>query len=151
MYVATYLCLARQCFLFVCYFTEIITDLLNDVVRPLLLSAVPSPPSSFITVVDSVIMDIEMALNSQQVDLKVTISNYFSAVALHYFDEALKSYPLLRSVRLSDSQKKCGSRVFFNHIYSNTDSAAKLIDLLQNISMAVGMIRQVHNSMCIAK
>lgn len=123
--------------------SEIITDLLNDVVRPLLLSAVPSPPSSFITVVDSVIMDIEMALNSQQVDLKVTISNYFSAAALHYFDEALKSQPLLRSVRLSDSQKKCGSQVFFNHIYSNTDSAAKLIDLLQNISMAVGMIRQL--------
>ena len=139
----------------VCHFTDIINDVINDVIRPLLLSPVPSPPQSFINAVNSVLRDIQAVLNGRHVDLKVSIANYFSAVSLHYFDEAIdkaiKSIPFLRFIRIRDSQKQCGARVLFNHIYTNTESAGQLIDLLQNISVAVGIIKQVAKiiSVCI--
>ena len=128
-----------------CYSTEIVDDVKKDVLKPLLLSSVPSPPSSFREVVESVINDINTVLNGKHVDLKASIAKYFRAVALYYFDELLDSFPLITAfIRLSDSQKRCGSQVLFNHIYSRTESAAKLVDLLQNISVAVGVVKQVH-------
>ena len=94
---------------------------------------------------ESVIADINTVLNGKHVDLKASIAKYFRALALYYFDELLDSFPLLTAfIRLTDRQKECGSQVLFNHIYSSTDSAAKLIDLLQNISVAVGVIKQVY-------
>ena len=125
-------------------YTDVISDIRDDVLEPLLLSPISSPPSSFKEVVKSVISDIEVVLNGKHVDLKVSIAKYFRALALEFFDEALDSIPLLRSVSLSTSQKQCGSQVLFNHIYTNTESASKLIDLLQNISVAVSVIKQVH-------
>jgi len=117
--------------------------ILDDVVRPLLLSPVSSPPSNFINTVDSVIDDIHRVLDGYRVDLKVTVANYFEALALNYLEDTLKSYPLLRFIRLTITQKRCASRVLFNHIYTNTKSTAELIDLFQNISTAVAIIKQV--------
>ena len=124
-------------------YTEVISGIRDDVLEPLLLSPISSPPSSFKEVVKSVIGDIEVVLNGKHVDLKASIAKYFRALALEYFDEAVDSYPLLRFVSFSTSQKQCGSQVLFNHIYTNTESASKLIDLLQNISVAVSVIKQV--------
>ena len=118
-------------------------NIIDDILRPLLLSVVPSPPPSFIATVNSVINDINTVLNGKHVDLKDTIANYFKAVAIYYFDDAVDSIPLLRSIRITDTQKECGTEVLFNHIYDNTESAAKLIDLIQNISVAVSIIKQV--------
>lgn len=123
------------------YFTDIVTGVIEDVLRPLLLSVVSSPSSSFITVVNSVIDDVNIVLNGKHHDLKVTIADYFKAVALYYVDEALDSFPFPLS--LTQGKKECASKVFFNHIYDNTESAAELIDLFQNISVAVGVIKQV--------
>ena len=83
-------------------------------------------------------------LDGKHVDLKESIANYFRAVALNYVDDALDLLPF--PIRLSSSQKQCASKVLFNHIYDNTESAAKLIDLIQNISVAVSIIKQVDNS-----
>ena len=83
-------------------------------------------------------------LNGRHVNLKASIAKYFQAVALYYFDELIDSFPLLTAfIRISDSQKRCGSQVLFNHIHSTTESVANLVDLLQNISVAVGVIKQV--------
>ena len=124
-------------------YTEVISGIRDDVLEPLLLSPISSPPSSFKEVVKSVIGDIEVVLNGKHVDLKASIAKYFRALALEYFDEAVDSFPILRFVSFSNSQKQCGSQVLFNHIYTNTESASKLIDLLQNISVAVSVIKQV--------
>ena len=130
-------------FLYCTVYTGVVKDIKDDVLKPLLLSPISSPPSSFKEAVKSVIGDIEIVLSGKRADLKTTIANYFRALALNYFDNALSSIPLLRSIRLSASQKQCGSQVLFNHIYTNTESASKLIDLLQNISVAVSVIKQV--------
>ena len=137
----TIICLILYC---TCtLYTEVISGIRDDVLEPLLLSPISSPPSSFKEVVKSVIGDIEVVLNGKHVDLKASIAKYFRALALEYFDEAVDSYPLLRFISFSTSQKQCGSQVLFNHIYTNTESASKLIDLLQNISVAVSVIKQV--------
>ena len=133
--------------LFVCCFTEIITDIIDDVLKPLLLSTVKSPPSSFINTVNSVINDINTVLDGKRVDLKVSIANYFKAVALFYVDDVLDLLPW--TIRLSSRQKECASTLVFNHIYDNTESAAKLIDLMQNISVAVAVIKQVYKAIFI--
>ena len=137
----TIICLILYC---TCtLYTEVISGIRDDVLEPLLLSPISSPPSSFKEVVKSVIGDIEVVLNGKHVDLKASIAKYFRALALEYFDEAVDSFPILRFVSFSTSQKQCGSQVLFNHIYTNTESASKLIDLLQNISVAVSVIKQV--------
>ena len=128
-------------YLYICCFIEIVTDIIDDVVKPLLLSTVNSPPSSFNATVNSVIDDINTVLDGRHVDLTVSIANYFRAVALYYIDDALDLVPF--SISVSNSQKQCASTVLFNHIYDNTESAAKLIDLIQNISVAVSVIKQV--------
>ena len=91
-------------------YTEVISDIREDVLVPLLLSPISSPPSSF-KVVKSVISDIEVVLNGKHVDLKVSIAKYFRALALEYFDEALDSIPLLRFVSLS-TRLSHGNQVF---------------------------------------
>ena len=123
------------------YFTDIVRDVIEDVLRPLLLSVVSSPSSSFITAVNSVIDDVNIVLNGKHRDLKVAIANYFKAVTLYYLDDVLDNLPF--GITLSRNKKECASRVLFNHIYDNTESAAELIDLFQNISVAVGVIKQV--------
>ena len=49
-------------------YTEVISDIREDVLVPLLLSPISSPPSSFKEVVKSVISDIEVVLNGKHVD-----------------------------------------------------------------------------------
>ena len=128
--------------LFVCCFTEIVKDIIDDVLKPLLLSTVDSPPpSSFVSTINSVINDINTVLDGKHVDLKVSIANYFKAVALFYVDDVIDLLPF--NIRLSTRQKECASNLVFNHIYDNTASAAELIDLMQNISVAVAVIKQV--------
>ena len=128
--------------LFVCCFTEIVKDIIDDVLKPLLLSTVGSPPpSSFVSTINSVINDINTVLDGKHVDLKVSIANYFKAVALFYVDDVIDLLPF--NIRLSTRQKECASNLVFNHIYDNTESAAELIDLMQNISVAIAVIKQV--------
>ena len=129
--------------MFLLFSTEVVNDVINNVVRPLLYSPVPSPPpSSFREAVNTVIRDIETVLNGKHVDLKETIANYFRAVALYHLNDILDSFPL-SLIRLSDSQKRCASQVLFDRVYTTTESAEKLIGLFQNISVAVSVIKQV--------
>ena len=92
-YADTQLHTVRTSLLFVCCFTEIISDIIDNVLKPLLLSTVKSPPSSFINTVNSVINDINTVLDGKRVDLKVSIANYFKAVALFYVDDVLDLLP----------------------------------------------------------
>lgn len=117
--------------------------MLENVVRPLLLSAAPSPSSKFRAVVQSVINDIHRVLGGNRVNLKDTIAKYFKAVAVIRFDKAIEAYPIVKSLGLSNKQIQCGSEVAFDHIYTNKDSAAQLIDMFQNISVAFAVIKQV--------
>ena len=125
------------------YLIEIITDITEDVIRPLLLSAVSSDLTTpaFIASVNTAVADITNALNGNDVDLTQTLSNYFLAVSRVYFNEAIDSVGL--PITLSDNQTECGVRATFGYIYTNADAAAELVDLLQNISQAISILNQV--------
>ena len=112
-------------------------------IRPLLLSVVKRPTSEFTTAVNNAMIDISRALAGSNVDLKVTFRNYFKAIAVAYFDKAVDSLPVRISV--SSRLASCGSEALFNQIYSTTDSAVKLIDLLHNITRAIAVIKQVNS------
>ena len=62
-----------------------------------------------------------------------------------YFDEAIDAIPSFFGVSLSIDQTACGVQAVFSQIYTNTDAGAELIDLIQNISQAIRIIKQVHN------
>ena len=135
------------CYLILCLCTAIITDITENMVRPLLLSAVSPPTDNFTASVDVAMSDIKAALNGYNVGLKNTLSNYVRAVAAHRLDEVLSSIDLgfgfKVNIVLTKKQKECAIQFGFNHVYNNTDAAAELVSLLQNISTAVGVIKQV--------
>ena len=91
-------------------------------------------------------------MNGSNVNLTRTLFDYFLAVSRVYFDEALdtiNSLPLI-NLNLNVDQVQCGVRAVFNHIYTNTDAADEMIELIQNISQAVRIIKQVHNCVYMA-
>ena len=77
------------------YYTEVVNDIRDDVLKPLLLSPVPLPPSNLTEVVESVIDDIERALNGTYVDLNVTVAKYIKAITVHLFDQVISFVPFL--------------------------------------------------------
>ncbi|XP_065903024.1 uncharacterized protein [Dysidea avara] len=125
----------------------IIMDITENTVRPLLLSAVSPPTDNFTAAVDTTVSGITAALNGNSVDLKQTLYNYVRAVATQRLDEVLGSVDLGFGfkivITLTEEQKECAVQFGFNHLYNNTDAAAELVSLLQNISTAVGVIKQL--------
>ena len=107
------------------------------------LSAVPSNLSTpdFVASVNTTLEDITSALNGNDVDLTQTLSDYFLAVSRVYFNEAVDSFGL--PITLSADQTDCGVRATFDYIYTNTNAAVELVDLLQNISQAISILNQV--------
>ena len=126
----------QLCFIFT---TAISADITEDIVRPLLLSAVSSPTPEFSASVDVTIINITNALNGDNVNLTTVLSEYFMAVSRVYFDQTINSIML----NLSNGQINCGTRAVFNHIYTNTNTTLQLVDLFQNISTAMRIIKQV--------
>ena len=123
-------------------------DITENNIRPLLLSAVPSPTTDldFINAINVAMADISNALNGTRIDLKGTISEYFRAVATYYLDQALTSLSLfgLRiTIRLSSYQKTCAIQAIFNQIFTYTDGASEMVDLFQNTATAIAVIKQV--------
>ena len=128
-------------------YADVLEDTIENVIKPLLLSPVSPPTSDFTAEVNDVVEDIKTALTGSNVDLKVTFRNYFKAIAVAYFDRAVdKLFSSFISRRISNRLASCASEALFNQIYSTTDSAVHLIDLLHNITRAVGVIQQVNGS-----
>ena len=123
----------------------ILIDITENNIRPLLLSIVPSPTTDFVNAVNVAMVEFTNALTGSRVDLKSTISKHFRAVATYYLDKALSSFSLfrVRIIRLSNYQKICAIQATFNQIYTYTDGAAEMVDLLQNIATAISVIKQV--------
>ena len=130
------------------FLAAILTDITENNIRPLLLSAVSSPTTDFINAVNVAMTDISNALTGRRVDLRETISRYFRVVATHYLDRALSSFTVFGirvQIRLNENQKNCAIQAVFNQIYKYTDGTAEMVDLLQNIASAIGVIKQVRN------
>ena len=100
--------------------------------RPLLLSAVSPPSSNFTAAVNDAITDIANLLNGSDVNLTITFHGYINAVVFNYLS--------LDETATSDS---CVSQAIFNHVYSKTGSVAELIELLQNISTVIKILKEV--------
>ena len=125
---------------------DILENTIDNIIKPLLLSPVSPPTSNFTAKVNDAVEDINTALNGSNVDLKVTFRNYFKAIVVAYFDKAVDElFPSFISGLISNNLTSCASEALFNQIYSTTDSAVHLIDLLHNITRAVGVIQQVNN------
>jgi len=130
------------------YVPAIITDITENIVRPLLLSAASPPTDKFIAAVDIAINEIKAALNGRNVDLKRTLYNYVKAAAGDRIIEALESFtvfgvPVLLTFN-GTTQKECAMERAFDQIFSDYDAAAELVGLLQNVSAAMEAIKQVH-------
>ena len=100
--------------------------------RPLLLSAVSPPSSNFTSAVDDVVTEIADLLNGSDVNLTVTFHEYINAVVFNLLSNDDTS--------ISDG---CISEAIFNYVYNKTDSVAELSELLQNISTAIKILKQV--------
>ena len=114
------------------YYIVLIPYIAEDIMRPLLLSAVLPHSSNFTTVVDDAITDITNLLNGSDVNLTITFHGYINAVVLNYLS--------LDETHTSDS---CVSQAIFNHVYNKTGSVAELTELLQNISTVIKILKQV--------
>ena len=131
------------------YLTAIVADITEDVIRPLLLSAVPSDEITpeFDASINATMLDIINALNGSNVNLTRTLFDYFLAVSRVYFDESVNSInnalPSFLNFNLDIDQKACGVRAVFRHIYTNANASAELIELFQNISQAIRIIKRV--------
>jgi len=128
--------------------TAILADIIYNVIRPLLLSAVSTPTSEFNVSIDAALVDVTNALNGYSVNLTITLSDYFKAVSRVYFDQAINSFTIggqSVSLDLNDDQTDCGVQAVFNHVYTNADAAAELVELFQNISTAISIINKVCN------
>ena len=135
----------------------------EDTIRPALLKPVSSPTSDFRSAVNRAMTDINKALNGSKVNLKVTFRNYMKAIAVAYFDKAVEhfneeikkkfdSLPItvpVPKIHVDSRLASCGTEALFDQIYSTTDSAVQIIDLLQNIARAVGVIQQVNSFRCL--
>ena len=117
---------------------------MEDFIRPLFRSAVPSRliTSDFNNSVDATLLDIFNTLNGSNINLTRTLQDYFLAISNVYFDEAI-SLPEFSSLSLNDIQRNCGVRTVFRHIHTNTNASAELVDLFQNISQAIRIIKRV--------
>ena len=138
-----YVVLAYVCI----YLAAILADITDDFIRPLLRSAVPSDEitADFNISIDATLLDIINTLNGSNVNLTRTLFDYFLAVSRIYFDEALdaiNSLPFV-NLNLNTDQVQCGVRAVLNHIYTNANATAEMIELLQNISQAMKIIKQV--------
>ena len=109
--------------------------------RPLLLSAVSSPSSHFTAAVNNTMTDIVSALNGSTVNLTVTFYEYVKVVALYQINETVDH--LSTETNISDSLSDCVNQAILNHVYKEADSAVKLIELLQNISATIKILKQV--------
>ena len=96
--------------------------------------------------------EIDSALNGNRVDLKNAIEIFFRAVAIEYLNtvinfvqEKLTLGPIkIPFPKLDSTRKRCVIDSIFNQIYKHTDATDELVDLLQNIATAVGVIKQVN-------
>jgi len=104
---------------------------------------VPSPTSDFSAAVNIAVADIVNVLNGSNVNQTMIFFKYFKAVAAYYFDEVASKISKINITTISDSIKNCGSQVILDHIYSETDSLDELIDLIQNISTTIRILKQV--------
>ena len=104
----------------------------EDIMRPLLLSAVSPPSINFTAAVNDAITDIVNLLNGSDVNFTITFHGYVNAVVFNYLS--------LDETSISDS---CVSQAIFNHVYNKTGSVAELTELLQNISAVINMLKQV--------
>ena len=111
----------------------------------MLRSAVPFDEitSAFNGSLDNTLLDVINALNGSNVNLTRTLFNYFMAVSRVYFDEAVGAIPINLNLNLTIDQADCGVQAVFRHIYTNADATAELVELFQNISQAVRIIKQV--------
>ena len=134
--------------MYVLTLTAIIADITDDFIRPLLRSAVPFDEitADFNVSINATLLDITNALNGSNVNLTRTLFDYFLAVSRVYFDEALdaiNSIPFV-NLNLNVDQVQCGVRAVFNQIYTNANATAEMVELIQNISQAISIIKQVH-------
>ena len=84
-------------------------------------------------------------MNGSNVNLTRTLFDYFLAVSRVYFDQALDAINSSQTtVNVDVNQTQCGVQAIFNQIYTNADAAAELIELFQNISQGIRIIKQVH-------
>ena len=109
--------------------------------RPLLLSAVSSPSPHFTTAVNNIITDIVSALNGNTVNLTVTFYEYVKVVAFYQFNETVNF--LSTETNINDSLRYCVNQAIHNHVYNEIDSAVELIELFQNISATIKILKQV--------
>ena len=133
---------------YVIYLTAILADITYDFIRPLLRSAVPSDEitDDFNLSIDATLLDIINTFNGSNVNLTRTLFDYFLAISRVYFNDVLTSVNdfLPINVNLDSNQIQCGVRAVFNRIYTNTDAATELIELFQNISQGIRIIKQVY-------
>jgi len=123
---------------------DILLDITQNNIRPLLLSPVSSPDAGFLTAVTTAMTDISNALNGSCVNLTNTFFNYFTAVSNSYFDEVVDAVSINGiSLGLNSQQTNCGVQAVFRQVYTNTDQIAELIELFHNISRVVGLIQRV--------
>ena len=138
-------------------FAEILRDITENNIRPLLLSLVKPPTTGFRTAVDKATADIDRALNGNKVDLKNTVLTFFRAVAIEYYNSAVEFVkqkltlgPIKISLPTLDSaQERCAIDGILKQIYTHTDGTDQLIDLFQSISTALKVIKEVHKKMSI--
>ena len=122
--------------------TAILLDVTENIIRPLLLSVVSSPTSEFNASVNVTVMNITRVLNDDYVNLTSVLSEYFMAVSRAYFVQEINSDGDIM-LNLSNSQITCGAQAVFNQIFTNTNAVLQLVDLFQNISTAMRIIKQV--------
>ena len=138
-------------------FAEILRDITENNIRPLLLSVVNPPTTEFSAAVDKATADIDTTLNGSKVDLKNTVVTFFRAAAIEYYNSAVefvKQKLTLGSITISLptlnlTQERCAIDGILKQIYTHTDATDQLIDLLQNIATAVKVIKKVHTKMSI--
>ena len=87
--------------------------------------------------------------------MKAIAVAYFDK-AVEYFNEEIKkkfdSLPItvpVPTIHVDSRLASCGTEALFDQIYSTTDPAVQIIDLLQNIARAVGVIQQVNSFRCL--
>lgn len=122
------LCIVSKCYI------VLIPHIADDIMRPLLLSAVSSPSSNFTTAVNDAIIDIVNGLNGSNVNLTLTLYKYTEAVILS---------KLSIDANISDGLKDCVSQTMVNHMFSKLGSVSELVELFQNISVVIRIFKQV--------
>ena len=111
--------------------------------RPLLLSAVSSPSPHFTMAVNNIMTDIVNTLNGSTVNLTVTFYEYVKVVAFYQFNETVNF--LSTETNINDSLRYCINQAIHDHVYNEIDSAVELIELFQNISAIIKILKQVRS------